>query len=95
MRWRTLVVGGIMEQIEEAGVHSGDSACMMPPLKVSEYHLNIIRDYVERIGLRIGVKGLMNVQFAIKDEVVYVLEVNPRASRTTPVCEQSHRHPAG
>ncbi|NJM40168.1 MAG: ATP-grasp domain-containing protein [Anaerolineae bacterium] len=79
-----LVVGGIMEQIEEAGVHSGDSACMMPPLKVSEYHLNIIRDYVERIGLRIGVKGLMNVQFAIKDEVVYVLEVNPRASRTSP-----------
>ena len=80
----TLTVGGIMEQIEEAGVHSGDSACMMPPLKVSEYHLNIIRDYVEKIGLRIGVKGLMNVQLAIKDEVVYVLEVNPRASRTTP-----------
>jgi carbamoyl-phosphate synthase large subunit len=79
-----VVVGGIMEQIEEAGVHSGDSACMMPPLKVSEYHLNIIRDYAERIGLRIGVKGLMNVQFAIKDEIVYVLEVNPRASRTTP-----------
>jgi carbamoyl-phosphate synthase large subunit len=79
-----VVVGGIMEQIEEAGVHSGDSACVLPPLKVSEYHLNIIRDYVERIGLRIGVKGLMNVQFAIKDEIVYVLEVNPRASRTTP-----------
>jgi carbamoyl-phosphate synthase large subunit len=79
-----LVVGGIMEQIEEAGVHSGDSACVLPPLKVSEYHLNIIRDYVERIGLRIGVKGLMNVQLAIKDEIVYVLEVNPRASRTTP-----------
>ena len=79
-----VVIGGIMEQIEEAGVHSGDSACMMPPLKVSEYHLNIIRDYTERIGLHIGVKGLMNVQFAIKDEVVYVLEVNPRASRTTP-----------
>ena len=79
-----VVVGGIMEQIEEAGVHSGDSACVLPPLKVSDYHLNIIRDYVERIGLRIGVRGLMNVQFAIKDEVVYVLEVNPRASRTTP-----------
>jgi carbamoyl-phosphate synthase large subunit len=79
-----VVVGGIMEQIEEAGVHSGDSACMMPPLKVSEYHLNIIRDYTERIGLRLGVRGLMNVQFAIKDEIVYVLEVNPRASRTTP-----------
>jgi len=79
-----LVIGGIMQHIEEAGVHSGDSACVLPPFKVSEYHLNIIRDYVERIGLRIGVKGLMNVQLAIKDDVVYVLEVNPRASRTTP-----------
>jgi carbamoyl-phosphate synthase large subunit len=88
-----LVIGGIMEQIEEAGVHSGDSACMMPPLKVSEYHLNIIRDYVERIGLRIGVKGLMNVQFAIKDEVVYVLEVNPRASRTSPFVSKATGKP--
>ncbi len=81
---RQLVIGGIMQHIEEAGVHSGDSACVLPPYKVSEYHLNIIRDYVERIGLRIGVRGLMNVQLAIKDDIVYVLEVNPRASRTTP-----------
>ncbi|MDW8395349.1 MAG: carbamoyl-phosphate synthase large subunit [Anaerolineae bacterium] len=79
-----VTIGGIMQHIEEAGVHSGDSACVLPPFKVSEYHLNIIRDYVERIGLRLGVRGLMNVQLAIKDEVVYVLEVNPRASRTTP-----------
>jgi carbamoyl-phosphate synthase large subunit len=79
-----VVIGGIMQHIEEAGVHSGDSACVLPPFKVSEYHLNIIRDTVQRIGLRIGVKGLMNVQLAIKDDVVYVLEVNPRASRTTP-----------
>jgi carbamoyl-phosphate synthase large subunit len=78
------VIGGIMQHIEEAGVHSGDSACVLPPFKVSEYHLNIIRDYVQRIALRIAVKGLMNVQLAIKDDVVYVLEVNPRASRTTP-----------
>ncbi len=81
---RQLVIGGIMQHIEEAGVHSGDSACVLPPYKVSEYHLNTIRDYVERIGLRIGVRGLMNVQLAIKDDIVYVLEVNPRASRTTP-----------
>ncbi len=81
---RRVTIGGIMQHIEEAGVHSGDSACVLPPFKVSEYHLNIVRDYVERIGLRLGVKGLMNVQLAIKDEVVYVLEVNPRASRTTP-----------
>ncbi|MCS7089013.1 MAG: carbamoyl-phosphate synthase large subunit [Thermoflexales bacterium] len=79
-----VVIGGIMQHIEEAGVHSGDSACVLPPFKVSEYHLSIIRDYVERIGLHLGVRGLMNVQLAIKDEVVYVLEVNPRASRTTP-----------
>ncbi len=79
-----VVIGGIMQHIEEAGVHSGDSACVLPPFKVSEYHLNIIRDYVQRIGLRINVRGLMNVQLAIKDDVVYVLEVNPRASRTTP-----------
>lgn len=65
-----VVIGGIMQHIEEAGVHSGDSACVLPPFKVSEYHLSIIRDYVERIGLRLGVRGLVNVQLAIKDEVV-------------------------
>jgi carbamoyl-phosphate synthase large subunit len=73
-----------MEHVEEAGVHSGDSAMVMPPYKVSAYHLAIIRDETERIGLALGVRGLMNVQYAIKDEVVYVLEVNPRSSRTVP-----------
>jgi carbamoyl-phosphate synthase large subunit len=79
-----VVIGGIMEHVEEAGVHSGDSAMVMPPYKVSSYHLSIVRDETERIGLALGVKGLMNVQYALKDEVVYVLEVNPRASRTVP-----------
>jgi carbamoyl-phosphate synthase large subunit len=79
-----VVIGGIMEHVEEAGVHSGDSAMVMPPYKVSAYHLSIIRDETERIGLALGVKGLMNVQYAIKDDEVYVLEVNPRASRTVP-----------
>ncbi|MEN9934480.1 MAG: hypothetical protein RLZZ387_1059 [Chloroflexota bacterium] len=79
-----VVIGGIMEHVEEAGVHSGDSAQVMPPYKVSAYHLSIIRDEAVRIGLALGVKGLMNVQFAIKDDEVYVLEVNPRASRTVP-----------
>jgi carbamoyl-phosphate synthase large subunit len=73
-----------MEHVEEAGVHSGDSAMVMPPYKVSAYHLSIIRDETVRIGLALGVRGLMNVQYAIKDDVVYVLEVNPRASRTVP-----------
>jgi carbamoyl-phosphate synthase large subunit len=80
----TVTIGGIMEQIEEAGVHSGDSACMLPPYKISFYHVEIIREYAEKIGLALGVKGLFNIQFAIKDEIVYVLEVNPRASRTSP-----------
>ncbi len=79
-----VTIGGIMEHIEEAGVHSGDSACVLPVYKISAYHVEIIREYTERIGLALGVKGLFNIQFAIKDEIVYVLEVNPRASRTVP-----------
>ncbi len=79
-----VVIGGIMQHIEEAGVHSGDSACVIPPYKISAYHLAHIREYTERLGLALGVRGLMNVQYAIKDDIVYVLEVNPRASRTVP-----------
>jgi carbamoyl-phosphate synthase large subunit len=79
-----VVIAGIMQHIEEAGVHSGDSACVLPPYKISLYHLSIMRDYTQRLGLALGVRGLMNVQYAIKDDVVYVLEVNPRASRTVP-----------
>jgi carbamoyl-phosphate synthase large subunit len=81
---QTLVIGGIMQHIEEAGIHSGDSACVLPPYKISGYHLSIIAEYTEKLGLALGVRGLMNVQYAIKDDVVYVLEVNPRASRTVP-----------
>ncbi|MGE0488368.1 MAG: carbamoyl-phosphate synthase large subunit [Vulcanimicrobiota bacterium] len=79
-----VVIGGILQHIEEAGIHSGDSACVLPPYKVSHYHLSIIREYVVALGQALGVIGLMNVQLAIKDDVVYVLEVNPRASRTVP-----------
>jgi carbamoyl-phosphate synthase large subunit len=79
-----VVIGGIMEHVEEAGVHSGDSAMVLPPYKVSAYHLQIIRDETVKIGLELGVKGLMNIQYAIKDDEVYVLEVNPRSSRTVP-----------
>ncbi|MBN1562418.1 MAG: carbamoyl-phosphate synthase large subunit [Anaerolineae bacterium] len=79
-----VVIGGIMQHIEEAGVHSGDSACVMPPYKISAYHLTHIREYTEQLGLALGVRGLMNVQYAIKDDIAYVLEVNPRASRTVP-----------
>ena len=79
-----VVIGGIMQHIEEAGVHSGDSACVLPPYKISYYHLNIIREYTEKLGMALGVRGLMNIQYAVKDDIVYVIEVNPRASRTVP-----------
>jgi len=79
-----VVIGGILQHIEEAGIHSGDSACVLPPYKISGYHLSIIREYTEKLGLALGVRGLMNVQYAIKHDVVYVIEVNPRASRTVP-----------
>lgn len=88
-----VTIGGIMQHIEEAGVHSGDSACVLPPYKISYFHLDIIRDYTHRIGLAMGVKGLFNIQFAVKDETVYVLEVNPRASRTVPFVSKATGHP--
>jgi len=79
-----VVIGGILQHIEEAGVHSGDSAMVLPTYKITAQHLETIRGYTRRMGLALDVRGLMNVQYAIKDDVVYVLEVNPRASRTTP-----------
>jgi carbamoyl-phosphate synthase large subunit len=79
-----VVIGGIMEHIEQAGIHSGDSSCVVPPFQLADRHIATIRDYARRIARALGVIGLMNAQFAIKDDVVYVLEVNPRASRTVP-----------
>ena len=79
-----VVIGGIMEHIEEAGIHSGDSSCVVPPYRVAERHVAVIRDYTQRVARALKVVGLMNAQFAIKDDTVYVLEVNPRASRTVP-----------
>jgi carbamoyl-phosphate synthase large subunit len=79
-----VVIGGIMEHIEQAGIHSGDSSCVVPPFQLSDGHIKTIRDYTRRIAKALGVIGLMNTQFAVKDDIVYVLEVNPRASRTVP-----------
>lgn len=73
-----------MEHIEEAGIHSGDSACVIPPYTLGEDIQNVIRDATTRLALGLNVIGLINIQFAVKDETVYVLEVNPRASRTVP-----------
>jgi carbamoyl-phosphate synthase large subunit len=79
-----VVIGGIMEHIEEAGVHSGDSSCVLPPVTLSPEILDRIRQYTQRLATALGVVGLMNVQYAIQRDTVYVLEVNPRASRTVP-----------
>ena len=79
-----VVIGGIMEHIEEAGIHSGDSFCVVPPYLVDERHQEQIRDYTRRIARALKVVGLLNIQFAIQDGTVYLIEVNPRASRTVP-----------
>ena len=88
-----VTIGGIMQHIEQAGVHSGDSACVLPPYKISYFHLDIIREHTRRIGMALGVKGLFNIQYAVKDDEVYVLEVNPRASRTVPFISKATGHP--
>ena len=80
----TVVIGGVMQHIEDAGIHSGDSACVLPPYKISAADQAIMRAHTVAFAKALGVKGLINAQFAIKDGIVYVLEVNPRASRTIP-----------
>jgi carbamoyl-phosphate synthase large subunit len=79
-----LYVGGVMEHIEEAGIHSGDSSCTLPPITLSESQIKRVRDATELIAKGVGVKGLINVQFGLAADVLYVLEANPRASRTVP-----------
>ncbi|MDL1958906.1 MAG: carbamoyl-phosphate synthase large subunit [Deltaproteobacteria bacterium] len=78
------IIGGIMEHIEEAGIHSGDSACVLPSISLSREILEQIKDHTGAIVRELDVKGLMNIQYAVKEDIVYVLEVNPRASRTVP-----------
>ncbi len=78
-------VPAIMEHIELAGIHSGDSACVIPPISISARHMDTINDYTSRIAVEFGVIGLMNIQYAIANDVVYILEANPRASRTVPL----------
>ena len=77
-------IGGIMEHIEEAGVHSGDSACVIPPQSLSKDILKTIKDYTTKLALELNVIGLMNIQYAVKSDKVYIIEANPRASRTVP-----------
>ncbi|MEK8071692.1 carbamoyl-phosphate synthase large subunit [Rhodococcoides navarretei] len=77
-------IGGIMEHIEEAGIHSGDSACALPPITLGKTDIENVRRSTEALAKGIGVRGLLNVQYALKDDILYVLEANPRASRTVP-----------
>ncbi|MBB6015869.1 carbamoyl-phosphate synthase large subunit [Deinococcus radiopugnans] len=87
------VVAGIMEHVEAAGIHSGDSACVLPPVSLSAELLARVKADTERLALELGVKGLMNVQWAVKDDVAYILEANPRASRTVPFVSKAVNHP--
>ena len=82
-------IAGVMEHIEEAGVHSGDSACSLPPYTLTDDMIAALKEQTHKLALELGVVGLMNVQYAIKDDVIYILEVNPRASRTVPFVAKS------
>ena len=86
-------VAGIMQHIEEAGVHSGDSACSLPPYSLSDELIEEMKRQTEAMAIGLNVVGLMNVQFAIKDGVIFILEVNPRASRTVPFVAKAVNSP--
>ena len=88
-----VVIGGIMEHIEEAGIHSGDSACSLPPYSLSREIADEIRRQTKMMALELNVRGLMNVQYAVKDADIYILEVNPRASRTAPFVSKATGRP--
>jgi len=90
---KDVLLGGIMQHIEEAGIHSGDSACVLPPYYLTTDAIDKIKDYTRSLALELGVIGLMNVQYALKDGIVYVLEVNPRASRTVPFVSKARNIP--
>ncbi|MBW2692161.1 MAG: carbamoyl-phosphate synthase large subunit [Deltaproteobacteria bacterium] len=88
-----VVIGGIMEHIEQAGVHSGDSACSLPPYSLTKPMIDEILESTRRLALELGVKGLMNVQYAVKGDELFVIEVNPRASRTIPFVSKAIGRP--
>ena len=88
-----VVIGGVMEHIEQAGIHSGDSACSLPPYSIPAHIQDEIRDQVSKMAKALDVVGLMNTQFAVKGDDIYVLEVNPRASRTVPFVSKAIGHP--
>ena len=90
---KEVLIGGIMEHIEEAGIHSGDSSCVVPPQTLSSQVIEKIKEYTRKLAIEMGVIGLMNMQYAVKDDVVYVLEANPRSSRTVPFISKATNIP--
>jgi carbamoyl-phosphate synthase large subunit len=90
---KDVVIGGIMQHIEEAGIHSGDSACALPPYSLKPEFTDEIRRQTRELALELGVCGLMNIQFAVKGEQIYLIEVNPRASRTSPFVSKATGRP--
>tara|TARA_Y100000034_G_scaffold136860_1_gene216451 strand:- start:2954 stop:6010 length:3057 start_codon:yes stop_codon:yes gene_type:complete len=90
---KEVLIGGIMEHIEEAGIHSGDSSCVVPPQTLSSQVIEKIKEYTRKLAIEMGVIGLMNMQYAVKDDVVYVLESNPRSSRTVPFISKATNIP--
>jgi carbamoyl-phosphate synthase large subunit len=88
-----VLIGGVMQHIEDAGIHSGDSACVVPPYLLQDEHVAKMKEHTRVLAKALGVVGLINVQFAVKDGVVYVLEVNPRASRTVPFLSKATGNP--
>src|SRR5690606_27270718 len=90
---KDVIIGGIMQHIEEAGIHSGDSACALPPFSLAPGILDEIRRQTVELALELNVVGLMNIQYAVKGQTIYLLEVNPRASRTVPFVSKATGRP--
>ena len=90
---REVLIGAIMEHLEEAGIHSGDSNATLPPFNLGEFVMQQIKDHTRKIALALNTVGLINIQFAVKDDTVYIIEANPRASRTVPFIAKAYGEP--
>ena len=90
---KNIYIIGIMEHVEPAGIHSGDSNAVLPPYSLGDFVMNQIVKYTKKIALELKTVGLINIQFAIKDDKVYIIEANPRASRTVPFISKAYREP--
>ena len=90
---KNVYIIGIMEHVEPAGIHSGDSNAVLPPYSLGDFVINQIKKYTQKIAVALKTVGLINIQFAIKDDKVYIIEANPRSSRTVPFISKAYREP--